>query len=264
MLREHFFARLWEDFVKIAPQAAALRQLLLESGEHVENDHVAFRTLARPGLDIAELEGRILELGYTPFEDYEFPEKHLRARAYLCEGSPRIFLSELLVDELSAGSRKLLDGIAAQGARLLPAGPEAFWSGRLWQPLAFEDYEALAEESEYAGWLSALGLRANHFTVSINALRQLQSVEAVLGFAEGAGYRINKAGGRVKGTPMDLLEQGSTLAERMPVEFEGGELHEIPTCYYEFALRYRGAGGELHQGFVPSSANRIFESTHRR
>jgi hypothetical protein len=264
MQREHFFARLWEDFVKIAPRAAALRHMLLEAGEHVENDHVAFRTLARPGLGISALEARILDLGYAPLDDYEFPDKHLRARAYLCDGSPRIFLSELVVEELSDRAQALLDGLAQQAVRVLPAGPEIFWAGRLWQPLPFADYESLAEESEYAGWLAALGLRPNHFTVSINALKRLCSVEAVLGFAEAAGYRINKVGGRVKGTPMDLLEQGSTLAELVPVEFEGGEVHEIPTCYYEFALRYRGAGGELYQGFVPSSAGRIFESTNRR
>ncbi len=264
MQREHFFARLWEDFVQIAPQAAALRRMLLESGEHVENDHVAFRTLARPGLGIGALEGRILDLGYTPLDDYEFPDKHLRARAYLCEGSPRIFLSELIVEKLSKSAQALLDRLAQQAVRALPAGPEIFWAGRLWQPLTFADYEMLAEESEYASWLAALGLRPNHFTVSINALRRLRTVEAVLGFAEAAGYRINKAGGRVKGTPMDLLEQGATLAEQVPVEFEGGERHEIPTCYYEFALRHRGAGGELYQGFVPTSANRIFESTNRR
>ncbi len=263
MERDHFFGRLWEDFVRIAPQAAEIRSMLRESGEQVENDHVAFRTLAASGLGIAELEPRILGLGYEVQDDYEFPEKHLRARAYVCSGSPRIFLSELLVAELSHKAQALLQAVADQAKKALPNGLDAFWAGRLWEPLAYADYEALAEESEYAGWLSALGLRPNHFTVSINALRRLRSVEAVLGFVEAAGFRINKIGGRVKGTPGELLEQGSTLADRVEVEFAGGERHEIPTCYYEFALRHRGANGVLYEGFVASSASRIFESTNR-
>lgn len=263
MNRNGFFQRLWDDFVGIAPQAAALRQRLIDTGETVENDHVAFRTLARPGLGIESLEGRLLGLGYRPFADYRFPEKKLRARAYLASGAPRIFLSELLVDELSAGNQRLLDALAEQARSRLPEGPEAFWAGRLWAPVSFADYERLGAESEYAAWLSALGLRANHFTVSINALTRLRSVEAVLDFVEAAGYRINTSGGRVKGSPAELLEQGSTLADRVEVEFAGGERRVIPTCYYEFALRHRDAEGRLYEGFVPASADKIFESTDR-
>lgn len=263
MDRSDFFQRLWDDFVGIAPQAAALRQRLIEAGETVVNDHVAFRTLARPEVGLESLEGRLFELGYRTLADYQFPEKKLRARAYLAAGAPRIFLSELLVEELSPASRRVLDALADEARGRVPEGPEAFWAGRLWKPLSFADYERLAAESEYAGWLSALGLRANHFTVSINALKHLRSVEAVLEFVEAAGYRINTSGGRVKGSAAELLEQGSTLADRLAVEFAGGERHVIPTCYYEFALRHRDASGRLYEGFVPGSADKIFESTDR-
>lgn len=263
MNRDEFFQRLWDDFVGIAPQAATLRQRLIDAGETVENDHVAFRTLARPGLGIESLEGRLFDLGYRTLADYRFPEKKLRARAYLAPGAPRIFLSELLVEELSAANQGLLEVLAEQAKKRLPEGPEAFWAGRLWEPVSFAEYERLSAESEYAAWLSALGLRANHFTVSINALTRLGSVEAVLDFVEAAGCRINTSGGRVKGSRADLLEQGSTLADRVEVAFAGGERHVIPTCYYEFALRHRDASGRLYEGFVPTSADKIFESTDR-
>ncbi len=263
MDREQFFERLWQDFVVMAPQAAALRGRLLDVGEPVENDHVAFRTLARPALSIEALEGRLLEFGYRILTDYEFPEKKLRARAYVLEGAPRIFLSELLVDRLSPVARRILEGIAAEAHPRVPPGAEVFWAGRLWEPIPFAEYEALAAESEYAGWLAALGLRPNHFTVSINALRRLRTVEEVLDFVEDAGYRINTSGGRVKGSPAQLLEQGATLAERMEVGFAGGERQVIPTCYYEFALRHRDGHGQLYEGFVPASADKIFESTDR-
>ena len=35
----------------------------------------------------------------------------------------------------------------------------------------------------------------------------------------------------------------------------------IPSCYYEFARRYPLPSGEVFQGFVPESADTIFEST---
>ena len=35
----------------------------------------------------------------------------------------------------------------------------------------------------------------------------------------------------------------------------------VPSCYYEFARRYPLPSGELFQGFVPASADKIFEST---
>jgi hypothetical protein len=87
-------------------------------------------------------------------------------------------------------------------------------------------------------------------------------VSDVLAFVEAQGYRINESGGRVKGTRADLLEQGSTLADRVSIMF-ADDAHVIPTCYYEFALRYPDRDGRLYEGFVPASADRIFESTHR-
>lgn len=272
MDRDEFFEALWEDFVEIAPQAAAIRRKLAEHGEPVVNDHVAFRTFDRAPLGLDQLEPLLLDLGYEPFADYRFAEKKLRARAYLCPGAPRIFLSELLVDELSAPARQLIDSCVNQAREVIeaaegepdavPSSAEIFCAGRLWNPPRYSDYERLAQESEYAAWLCALGLHANHFTLSINAFRKLTSVEAVLAFVEAAGYAVNAAGGRVKGSPAVLLEQGSTLADRMPVPFAHGE-REIPTCYYEFALRHRDASGSLFEGFVENSANRIFESTDR-
>ena len=67
-----------------------------------------------------------------------------------------------------------------------------------------------------------------------------------------------------RGSPEVLLEQASTLADRQTFTFAGGEEHEISTCYYEFARRYPDADGELYQGFVAASADKIFESTNVR
>ncbi|HEX2730925.1 MAG TPA: DUF1338 domain-containing protein [Polyangiaceae bacterium] len=262
MNRDLFFQELWDDFIKIAPQAAAIKQRLEQFGETVVNDHVAFRTFDRGPLRLDALEPLLLALGYQAFDDYRFEDKHLRARAYRCEGAPRIFLSELLLDELSAPARAVLERCIGQIDSKAATQASVFRAGRLWAPLAFAEYEALADESEYAGWLAALGMHANHFTVSVNALKKLTTLPSLLDFVEGAGYKLNTAGGRIKGTPEVLLVQGSTLADRVQAQFADGN-HGIPSCYYEFALRYPAADGRLYDGFVPASADKIFESTHR-
>ncbi len=262
MDRSRFFEALWGDFSNIAPQAAAIHERLEQRGEKVSNDHVAFRTFDRSPVRLADLEPLILGLGYQQLEEYHFEDKHLRARAYVCPGSPRIFLSELISSELSGWARQMIDSLMAQVPANFARGPDVFWAGRPWSTLRFSDYERLSSESEYAGWLGALGFHANHFTVSINQLAGLDGVTQVLDFVEAAGYRINESGGRVKGSPEVLLEQGSTLADRVAVPFAEGP-RIIPTCYYEFALRHRDQTGKLYEGFVPTSANRIFESTDR-
>jgi hypothetical protein len=40
--------------------------------------------------------------------------------------------------------------------------------------------------------------------------------------------------------------------------------HRVPSCYYEFARRHPLPSGELFQGFVPASADKIFHSTDAR
>lgn len=263
MQLQTFFDELWRDFVKIAPQASAIATRLEELGETVANDHVAFRTFNLGPLALERLEKILHEqLGYSAFDEYRFERKKLRARAYRREGWPRIFLSELLVQQLDADSRAIVERCAQAVDASRVRDPAIFWSGRLWPALSYDEYDRLSQTSEYAGWLCALGLRPNHFTISINALQQLTSVEDVLGFVERAGYAINESSGRVKGSRAVLLEQGSTQADRVGVAFSDGA-HVIPTCYYEFALRHHDASGRLYDGFVTDSADKIFESTHR-
>ena len=69
------------------------------------------------------------------------------------------------------------------------------------------------------------------------------------------GFTLNTSGNAIKGTPADRLEQSSTRADALEVDLDG-ERVRIPSCYYEFAKRYDG-----FEGFVPASADKIFEST---
>jgi hypothetical protein len=57
-------------------------------------------------------------------------------------------------------------------------------------------------------------------------------------------WKMNGSG-EIKGTQEQLLEQSSTLADLCMINFNE-EAKEIPSCYYEFALRYPME--ELYQG----------------
>ena len=74
---------------------------------------------------------------------------------------------------------------------------------------------------------------------------------------------MNESGGVIKGTSSDYLEQASTLANEVEVEFTDGA-RMIPSCYYEFAQRHSMPNGELFNGFIAKSADKIFESTDKR
>ena len=83
------------------------------------------------------------------------------------------------------------------------------------------------------------------------------------GFLKKEGHALNSSGGEVKGTPAQLLEQSSTLADQVDVIFQEG-VFPVPSCYYEFAKRYPDADGKIFSGFIAGSADKIFESTDFR
>jgi hypothetical protein len=133
--------------------------------------------------------------------------------------------------------------------------------GRPWN-VSKSTYEKLMKESDYAGWLVAFGYRPNHFTVFINALKSFKDIQGLNSFLKEQGVKLNASGGEIKGTPAVFLEQSSTLANNIDVQFSDGA-QTVPACYYEFARRYPLPTGELYQGFVAASADKIFESTSK-
>ncbi|WP_320823613.1 DUF1338 domain-containing protein [Reinekea sp.] len=264
MNTSEFYQQIWQDYIKMTPQAEAIADALTARGETVLNDHIAFRTFNQGPTQLAALEPLILALGYRRFEPYHFAAKKIDAFGYTPPHPdlPRIFISELRVEELSPESQAILLPLIAQIPADTAADASVFWRGRPWSAPTYADYQELAAESEYAAWLSIIGLRVNHFTININALTQMSEVAQLNEFVEALGFQINASGGRVKGSPAVLLEQASTLASIQEFEFAGGEQHPVTTCYYEFAKRYYDDAGQLYQGFVAASADKIFESTH--
>lgn len=257
---DDLLARLWRDYAAISPQAHAVHRLLRARGETVVNDHIALRTFAGPRLGMDVLVAPFVAAGYSFAATYRFPSKHLDARHYEPPhpSLPKLFISELRLHDCSPALQTIADALISQ----LPADWLPFDSlGRPWS-VAHAAVERLRGESEYAAWLAAHGIRANHFTVQINALRSLPTIESIVEFLQTHGFPLNTAGGIIKGSPAQLLEQCSTLADTVQLEFTDGSF-AVPGCYYEFARRHPTGDGELFPGFIEGSADRIFESTDR-
>jgi hypothetical protein len=265
MNRTEFFTALWNQYIQVTPQAHRIQALFKARGEDVINDHVAFRTFDIKGFDLERASELLATIGYEPFDSYTFPDKHLRAKAYRVpndSSAPKIFFSELIRAELGEEAQTIINELTrgVEGELTLTD-----LTGRYpFHKPTFDQYQSLANTSEYAGWLSTMGYQANHFTVNVNALQTLESVEEVIELLLEHQYQLNEVGGRIKGTPADLLVQASTIADQKTFEFSDGAVSAIPSCFYEFAHRFNDSNGQLFQGFVPNNANAIFESTDRR
>jgi len=260
-----FFDALWQDYIQLAPQAQVIHDLFSSENSEVVNDHVAFRTFANSALELERLEPLLLKLGYVIQGQYRFEQKKLRARSYIHSDPkvPKIFLSELLVQELSPVAQSILKAYIDQ-IQVSEFDSTLFYSGRAWPAPSWLEYQQLLQESEYAAWLLAIGIRANHFTISINHLSRYAGIREVGDAVKAAGFEVNRVGGEIKGGLDVYLEQASTLADQQSVEFANGDRHSIATCFYEFALRHPQPNGELFQGFVEGNADKIFDSTNSR
>lgn len=254
---------LWNDYVETNPPAQHIYDLFISKGEKVINDHVAFRTFNHPGIDVDVLGKVFTDHGYKEMDDYIFEKKKLYAKHYEHPHAemPLIFISQLKTEEFDEETRKIIENLVSQIQEGFTSDPTFVFSGKPWN-VSYADYLKLKEKSEYAAWMAAYGFRVNHFTVSINHLKNFKGIYEVNQFLKDNGFKLNESGGEVKGTPDDLLEQSSTIAYNKEVTFSDGN-RKIPACYYEFAKRYSQQDGNLFRGFIAGSADKIFESTDK-
>ena len=257
---------------------------IIQDESQIENDHVAFRTLGVPHLGLASFEKIFLHHGYTKMDPYHFEKKKLDAYWYAPPHPkyPRIFISELRVKELSVNAQSIIEKFTSS----LKADPVdaldlnstsqvgAFFHQPLWDLPSVEEYELLAEESEYAAWVIYNRYYLNHYTISVHQLEAYNTLEKFNAFLEGIGVKLNTAGGKIKVSPDGLLRQSSSVAEMIPATFSCGTTQDIPGSYVEFAERLplpefqHLSRGELtrsqrREGFEAGNADKIFESTFR-
>lgn len=258
------FEHLWQDYLAITPSAKKVHQLLggKDSQDSLVNDHIALRTFNLPKVALNKLAAHFLSLGYQEKGQYQFAQKKLNAKHFEHADltKPKVFISELLVEQMSAPVQAIINSMLEQVADDATEKDNFLYSGPHWQ-VSTQDYQTLLAESEYAAWMSAWGFRANHFTVSVNHLHEYANLLQVNQALKDAGFTLNSSGGEIKGGKDVCLAQSSTMADQMAVAFNDGKL-KVPSCFYEFAERFPLATGELYQGFVAASADKIFESTN--
>lgn len=258
------FERFWNRYSTENPSAKRIYDLFAARGEKVVHDHIALRTFDDPRMNIDVIARVFTENGYEARGDYEFKVKKLRGKHFEHRSdpnAPKVFISELLTDQFSDYLKTTVRGYLNSLADSVYADTDLVYGGSIWGKISFDTYNRLREESEYAAWLLVYGYRANHFAVKVNKLKQFSTLQEVNEFIKGNGYLMTTVGGEIYGTPEELLEQSATLAEIQPVEFTDG-VFDIPSCFYEFTLRYNRPDGTQYPGFIAANADKIFESTN--
>jgi hypothetical protein len=198
------FGRLWSDYARQNPSSDKIFDLFWKEGENVVNDHIAFRTLDLPQIDIDVVAKPFIENGYQPKGEYYFNDKHLFARHFELPGdenAPRIFISQLILDDCSPYVRKVFHESVRNSSVNSNGIDYLIFSGTIFAPLSFTVYNQLREDSEYAAWFYAFGFRANHFTVSVNSLKKYNTIYKLNELLKRNGFILNSSGGEVKGTP---------------------------------------------------------------
>lgn len=259
---------------------------IIQSPDEIENDHIAFRTMGVPNLGLASFEKIFTHYGYEKRDEFNFIEKKLTAFWYSPpagenQNLPRIFVSELRVDELSEEARRIIrtytDTITSDPVDALDlddAGAvDRFLHQPLWRTPTLADYQTLLAESEYAAWVIYNRYYLNHFTISVHNLKPgYNTIDAFVAFLADRGFRLNSAGGTIKVSPDGGLRQASTVAQMIDAEFAGGDVFRIAGSYVEFAERRvlpefqhvpADQVGRQHrrEGFETGNADKIFEST---
>ena len=263
---------------------AMTKEQIISDPSEIENDHIAFRTLGVLHLGIQSLEKIFLHYGYTKRDEYFFPEKKLNAFWYAPQNvhHPRIFISELRVNDLSPATQEIIRSYTNE----VDADPvdkldldnweqaDEFLHSGLWRLPSWKDYKALSEESEYAAWAIYNRYYLNHFTISVHNLKEgYNTIASFNNFLEQHGFILNNSSGKIKKSPDGGLLQSSTVAHMIEAAFADGDVHQIPGSYVEFAER-RVLPEFQHlslteikrehrrEGFEAGNADKIFESTY--
>jgi hypothetical protein len=234
-------------------------------------------------LGIASFEKIFLKHGYQKKEFYSFEAKKLNAYWYAPpkENLPRIFISELRVNDLSAGAQKIIqkytEPIISDPVDSLDLNNASevidFFEKPLWKLPTLKDFNALLEESEYAAWVIYNRYYLNHYTISVHELPNgFDRLEQFNEFLVEIGIRLNDAGGVIKKSKDGLLLQSSSVAEMITATFADHQTKSIASSYVEFAERrvlpeFQNLDPNLieakhrRDGFETANADKIFEST---
>ena len=262
---------------------ALIKNKIISNQEDIINDHIAFRTMGVKNLGIKSFEKIFLHHGYVKRDNYSFKIKKLNAFWYSHKDNnmPRIFISELKVEELSKKSKEIIYKYTNQvkkdpvdGLNLNNVNEVInFLSKPLWTLPSLNDFKNLLKESEYASWVIYNRYYLNHYTISVHELNEgYNTLKKFNEFLEKLDIKLNNSGGVIKESKDGLLLQSSTIANKVKAKFINNETSLISGSYVEFAERkilpeFKNIAinnitkKHRRDGFEASNADKIFEST---
>ncbi|MEH2213891.1 DUF1338 domain-containing protein [Nostoc sp.] len=288
---------LWQEYSARVNHARTYQQMITAAGGTVANDHIAFRSLrllvdtpqGKLNLGIDYL-GQLAEaLGYVAAGEYTFAQTHLYARHYRHSQQeefnlPKLFISELIVDELP-------DNIAQLISKTVSSIPDKLTSTltllqkdadletiakqlqqvftRPWQPPHRLIVEEVNQVTQYGAWVLLHGYAVNHFTGYVNGqntpeypdIDTTANALAKLGVPMKAEIEGNVACGLRQTATQAVTEMVTVLDDNSGVEIQ------IPWtyAYYEIAQRYlidvEPGKQILFDAFLGSNAQQLFEMT---
>ncbi|PMB19221.1 DUF1338 domain-containing protein [Fischerella thermalis] len=291
----HLWELLWREYSRRVSYAQTYAQMITKAGGTVANDHIAFRSLrmtvdspqGKVNLGIEYL-GQVAEaLGYEVAGEYTFSETHLYARHYRHPQQqafelPKLFISELIVDELPEEIIQLIQQ-TVKGVNLL--SPSAIFKNfddntkRLakellkiftcpWQPPRRSVVEQVNKVTQYGAWVLLHGYAVNHFTGYVNRQNTTEypDIDTTARGLENLGVPMKP---EIEGDVACGLRQTATQAVTEIVtvldEFTDTEI-QIPWtyAYYEIAQRYmveESGNRVLFDAFLGRNAQQLFEMT---
>ena len=270
---------------KLKCKSIVVRSFETEVQKALPNDHMALRTLSMPshGLGLNYLDRFFQQMMYLPRDEYVFAEKKLRARWYAPStylgrtdsGAPlpRIFVSELCVDQLSQSSQTIFQRyLSRQSAisryfaeqdtedkeKTFVDAVDAIDEKLYDQVPSFSDYELLRKETEYGAWTLLNGHRINHLTISTSLFRH--PFQKLCFFVPHARQYLNvPIVGNIQTSEDQKLHQISTEPIKGEFLFSDQQTTKaVNGSFIEFIERIDG-----RDGFEAKNANRIFETTNR-
>ncbi len=281
---------LFETYSKRVPDVTKITEAMVSNNivsnqSEIINDHIAFRTMGVKHLGIKSFEKIFLKHGYKKKDFYSFKEKKLNAYWYSHseKNMPRIFISELKVDELSKDAQKIIkqknnqvkndpvDNIDLNNSDEIIN----FLTNPLWTLPSLFHYNELLKETEYGSWVIYNRYYLNHYTISVHELKEkYNTLEDFNKFLNSIGVKLNDSGGVIKESKDGLLLQSSSVANKVNAHFKEG-MSLISGGYVEFAERKilpefmnldlnKINSTHRRDGFETSNADKIFESTYQK
>ncbi len=261
---------LWQEYSARVNHARTYQQMITTAGGTVANDHIAFRSLrllvdspqGQVNLGIDYLAQFAEALGYVAAGEYNFAQTHLYARHYRHPQQdefnlPKLFISELIVDELPANIAQLISQTVSaiphqltSPVTLLKKDAEIETIAkqlqqvftRPWLPPRRSVVEEVNQVTQYGAWVLLHGYGVNHFTGYVNG-QNTPKYPDIDTTASGLAHLGVPMKAEIEGNIACGLRQTATQAvtEMVTVldDNSGAEI-QIPWtyAYYEIAQRY--------------------------